>query len=155
MADPVIESIGVALEALVNGITIANGFNEDLTAKRPKRLDLLGDLNRDGLVIIEQEDATVEAASEDATMISQPFTLQAILLDSDEATAAIDTRCNQVAADIVKQLFSNFTLGGLAHGMRLRDPCFEKFLASAESSGIAVNIDVLYMIESDNPYNQA
>jgi hypothetical protein len=157
MATPIAEDIAVALAALIDGITVANGFNEDLTSKRPKRLDLRGDLYKDGLCIIEQEDATVEAASREATMLAQAYTLQVILLDSDDATATIDTRVNQVAADIIKQLFGsgNFTLGGLAAGMRLRDPCIEKFIATAEASGVAVNIDVLYTIASDNPYNQA
>jgi hypothetical protein len=154
MATPIVELIAVELVALINGVTIAAGFNQDLTAVRPKRLHLEGDLNNDNTVIVEQEDAAVEAASEDETMLRQGFTLQALVIDSDTATAPLDQRLNKVAADIIKKLFwaANWTLGGYADGIVLRGT--EKFIADPQVAGIAINIDVLFRIVSDDPYSQ-
>ena len=156
MSTPIVELIAEQIEALINTVTIANGYNQDLTAVRPKRIHLEGDLNDDGTVFIEQEDATVEAASEDETMLRQAFTLEAIILDSDAATDAIDTRLNTVAADLIKCLFTgtNWTLGGYADGLMLRDPAIEKFIGGEQIAGVAVNIDVLYRFVSDDPYTQ-
>ena len=152
MSTPIIETIALKLVDLINAITIANGFNQDLTAVRPKRIHLEGDLNKDNTVIIEQEDATVEQLSEDVTMWRQGFTLQALVIDSDAATAAIDTRLNQVAADILKKLFggTNWQLESNACGIDLRGT--EKFIADPQMAGIAVNIDILYRVKTDDPY---
>jgi hypothetical protein len=157
MSTPIVEHIALELVALIDAITIAAGFNQDLTAVRPKRLHLEGDINTDGTVIIEQEDGAVEADSDDATMMRQAFTLQALVIDSDDATDPIDTRLNQAAADIIKKLFTgtNWQLGGNAAGMALRNPATEKFIADPQVAGIAVNIDVLYRVATDDPYSKA
>ena len=124
MSTPVIEQIAVKIEEAVNAITTANGFNQDLTAVRPKRLHLEGDLNADLTVIIEQEAAEVSQISGDTITWSQGFTLQAIVVDSDTATEALDTRLNKVRSDIEKQLQSETykNLGGLCEGILLKAP---------------------------------
>jgi len=153
MSIPVIEQIAVKLEEAVNAITTANGFNYDLTAVRPKRIHLEGDINTDGTVIIEQEPAVLHQTSGDTITWRQAFTLQAMVIDSDTETEAIDTRLNKIRADIEKQLTSSTYIkcGGLAEGILLKAP--EKFLTE-ELSGIAVNIDVQYTTKDDDPYTQ-
>ena len=153
MSTPVVESIAVKLEALVNAITVANGFNQDLTAVRPKRIHLEGDINDDGTVIIEQEDAVIEQDSTTHIIWRQGFTLQALVIDSDDATAAIDTRLNTVRSDIEKKLMSadNWELDGLGD-IHLKSA--EKFIAEPQVAGIAVNIDVLYQVNLTDPYSQ-
>ena len=155
MSTPVIEQIAVKIEEAVNAITTANGFNQDLTAVRPKRLHLEGDLNADLTVIIEQEAAEVSLISGDTITWSQGFTLQAIVVDSDTATEALDTRLNKVRCDIEKQLQSATykSLGGLCEAILLKAP--EKFIADPQLSGIAVNCDVIYTTDYDDPYSQA
>ena len=54
MSIPIVEKIAVNLEKAINAIT-AEDFNYDLTAVRPKRIHLEGDINADLTVIIEQE----------------------------------------------------------------------------------------------------
>ena len=156
MSTPIVETIATKLEDLVNAITVANGFNQDLTAVRPKRLHLEGDINTDLTVIIEQEDAEVqEQTAVDKIMWRQGFTLQALVIDSDDATTALDTRLNQVRSDIEKKLMesSNWKLDGLAEDIWFRST--EKFIADPQVAGIAVNIDVIYMVDLDDPYTQS
>ena len=153
MSTPLVEQIGVKLEEAINAITEAAGFNYDLTAVRPKRIHLEGDINTDKTVIIEQESAIKHQQSSDTITWLQGFTLQALVIDSDTETEAIDTRLNKIRADIEKQLTGATyqDCDGLADGILLKDP--EKFLTE-DCSGIAVNIDVVYTTEYDDPYTQ-
>ena len=155
MSTPVIENIALQLVALIGQITVGNGFNQTLTAVRPKRIHLEGDINTDGTVIIEQEGAEVAVDANEITQWRQAFTLQALVIDSDEATDPIDTRLNKVRSDIEKKLMSgtNWKLGGYAEGVLLRSA--EKFIADPQVAGIAVNIDVLYSVLTNNPYSQS
>lgn len=153
MSTPLVEQIAVKLEEAINAIKEAAGFNYDLTAVRPKRIHLEGDINTDKTVIIEQESPIKHQQSSDTITWRQGFTLQALVIDSDTETEAIDTRLNKVRADIEKQLTSSTyqDCDGLADGIMLKDP--EKFLTE-DCSGIAVNIDVLYTTEYNDPYTQ-
>lgn len=155
MSTPVIETIAVKLAALIDTITVAAGFNQTLTAVRPKRIHLEGDINADGTVIIEQEDPELLEQSNDILIWRQPFTLQALVLDSDDATTAIDTRLNQVRSDIEKKLqeSENWKLDGIADGILFRAP--EKFITDPQVAGIAVNIDVIYTVLTADPYSQS
>lgn len=155
MADPIVEQIALKLVELVNEITIANGFNQDLTAVRPKRIHLEGDLNTDNAVIIEQESAEVIDYTLERIQWRQGFTLQALVIDSDTETDPIDTRLNKVRSDIEKKLSAtaNLRLGGLAEGMQFRST--EKFISDPQIAGIAVNIDVIYTTDYDDPYTQS
>jgi len=155
MSTSIIEQIAVKIEALVNAITEDNGFNQDLTAVRPKRIHLESDINTDLTVIIEQaEEAVIESDSNTVTIWRQPFALQALVIDSDDATDSIDTRLNQVRSDIEKKLMEddNRFLDGLGE---IHLVSAEKFLADPLVAGIAVNIDVIYQVATDNPYSQA
>lgn len=155
MSTPLVEQIAVKLVEAVNAITQANGFNYDLTAVRPKRIHLEGDINTDKTVIIEQESAVLHQTTGDTITWRQGFTLQALVIDSDTETEAIDTRLNKIRADIEKQLTSSTYIlcGGLAEGIILKAP--EKFIADAQLSGIAVNIDVQYTTVDSDPYTQS
>ena len=152
MSTPIVETIAGKLVDLVNAITTANGFNQDLTAVRPKRLHLETDINKDLTVIIEQEDADIEADSTTHIIWRQGFTLQALVIDSDDETDPIDTRLNMVRSDIEKKLMEsdNWKLDGLG---RVMLKSAEKFIADPQVAGIAINIDVLYVVDSADPYN--
>ena len=155
MSIPIVEQIAVKLEETINAITEAAGFNYDLTAVRPKRIHLEGDINTDKTVIIEQESAVLHQTTGDTITWRQGFTLQALVIDSDTETESIDTRLNKIRADIEKQLTSSTYIrcGGLAEGILLKAP--EKFIADPQASGIAVNIDVIYTTDYNDPYTQA
>jgi hypothetical protein len=154
MSTPIVETIAEKIVGLINEITIANSFNQDLVAVRPKRIHLEGDINTDGTVIVEQEDAEVAEDANEIIIWRQPFTLQALVIDSDTATTAIDTRLNQVRSDIEKKLMTgdNWKLDGYAYGILLRSA--ERFIADPQLAGIAVNIDVLYQVSAADPYSK-
>jgi len=153
MSTPVVETIAVKIAALVDGVTVAAGYNQTLTAVRPKRIHLEGDINTDGTVIVEAEDAVIEQDSNTHIIWRQGFALQALVIDSDDATAALDTRLNQVRSDIEKKLMAgdNWQLDGLGE-ILLKSAI--KFIADPEVAGIAVNIDVLYEVNKADPYSQ-
>ena len=155
MATPVVETIATTLAGYINAITEAAGFNQDLTAVRPKRIHLEGDLNADNTVIIEQESADIFDQTSTTITWRQGFTLQAIVIDSDEATDAIDTRLNKIRSDIEKKLChpDNVHLGGLAEGVIFK--ATEKFISDPQLAGIAVNIDVIYTTNYSDPYSQS
>ena len=153
MSTPIIETIAVKIAALVDGVTVAAGYNQTLTAVRPKRIHLESDINTDLSVIIEAEDAVIEQDSNTHIIWRQGFALQALVIDSDEATAAVDTRLNQVRSDIEKILMDgdNWQLDG--YGEILLKSA-ERFIADPAVAGIAVNIDVLYQVNKADPYSR-
>jgi len=155
MSTPIVETIATKIEALINAVTEANGFNQDLTAVRPKRIHLEGDINTDRTVIIEQESAEIIEQTSQTTIWRQPFTLQALVIDSDTASTAIDTRLNRIRSDIEKKLMedNNWKLDGIADSIFFRSP--EKFIADPQVAGIAVNIDVIYTVLTADPYSQS
>ncbi len=155
MSTPVVESIAVEIASLIDKITVAAGFNQTLTSVRPKRIHLEGDLNADNTVLIEQESAEVLDQTDSTITWRQAFTLQAIVIDRDEATEALDTRLNKIRSDIEKKLCdsANLRLGGLADGVMFR--ATEKFISDPQVAGIAVNIDVIYTTDYDDPYTQS
>lgn len=153
MSTPNIETIALKIEALINAITTSAGFNQTLVVVRPKRLHLEGDINDDNTVILEQEDGYILEQTSDAMIFRQGFAIQALVIDSDDATDAIDTRLNKVAFDILKKIYtgSNWSLDGYVEAIYLRDPsrgpAIEKFIpAGAMCSGVSVNIEVQYQL---------
>ena len=154
MSTPRIEHIAVNIEAAINAITEGNGFNQDLVAVRPKRNDFKDVVPEDGKVLIWQaDDELPEEQAYGAKEWIQPFVLMAIVLDSDEASASIDTRLNQVRADIQKKLIEDVTRGGYAFDTELL-PC-AKFDDGQGFTGIAVNVAVHYRVKEDDPYTGA
>jgi hypothetical protein len=155
MSDSIIEQIAVKIAALVDAVTVGNGFHQTLTAVRPKRIHMEGDINTDLTVIVEQDaEAVIEEDSNTVVIWRQGFALQALVIDSDDATAAIDTRLNQVRSDIEKKLMTgdNWQLDGMGEVL-LKSA--EKFIADPQVAGISVNIDVLYEVNKADPYSQA
>lgn len=152
MSTPIIEQIADLVKADINTITVANGFNQTLTAVRPKRIDFKTPWN-DLDVLINQ----VEAEQLDAPTMymewKQFFILTAFVIDSDEETASIDTRLNKVAADIIKKLLEDRTRDGLAENTGIDDASpFDD--DDGGLSGIAVKIWVQYLTKDDDPYSQ-
>lgn len=152
MATPVSEYIAVNIEAAVNQVTIANGFNQDLLAVRRRRNDFPDIAPEEGKVLITQGDEESTASQFTGTMQwLQAFELEAFVIDSDKALVSIDTRINQVIADLRKKLCEDHTRGGhaidtiLGGSSRYYDEGF---------SGTVVTIQVLYRTKEDDPYAQ-
>lgn len=156
MSDPIIEAIAVEITEAINAITVANGFNQDLAATRPTRLDFLdGEGQQDLTVLIVQQDPDEDEESSTegnppAKAWIQPFWCIAYVIDSDNATDPIDSRKNKVRSDIEKKLRSDPTRDGNAWDTRVRAP--ESFNLGPAATGIIVVVDVLYKTSEDDPY---
>ena len=152
MAIPIIEQIAVELAARIDEITTANGFQQNLTALRPKRDDFADVTPADGVVLMVQEDAEADPESPWPMQDwQQVFLLCAIVLDADDAATSIDVRKNQVAADIAKKLRADRSRGGLANETTILG---RTNFAEGAFTGIAVAVMVDYRHQADDPYTQ-
>ena len=152
MTTPRIESIAENIKTAVSAITIANSFNQDLVGIRPRRKDFEDTAWADGTVLISQREKVPsdEAVIGSATWWVQ-FALAAIVIDSDDAETSIDTRLNQVAADIEKKMMEDVTRGGYA--IDTRPDGAGPFISDDGSiSGVMVEISVLYRTKDEDPY---
>jgi hypothetical protein len=151
MTVPLIETIAVEIAARINEITVANGFNQTLVAVRPKRNDFKDEPAVNGKVLIWQgSEARPEAEAIGCEEWLQQFLLIAIVKDSDAATTSIDTRINQVRADIEKKLKADHTRGGNAIDTSFLGSY--KFDDGEGFSGIVVDAIVHYRTQYLNPY---
>jgi len=158
MSVPVIEAIAADILSVVNTVTTANGYNQNLAGTRPTSREWRdGRAQSDGTVIVvqqgsdEDEDASA-AGNVGMTAWYERFALVAYVIDSDTETTPMDTRTNQVRADLEKALTEDRTRGGRALDTIVRAPEF--FDQGPGATGIVVVIDVRYRTDEDDPYTQ-
>ncbi len=151
MSVPILEKIAVNLLAAINEITTDNGWNQTLTAKRPKRINLDDEITEDLTAIIQQENPVKGQETNSTIEWHQPFAIQTIVIDSDAATTPIDTRLNTIRADVEKKVGEDITRGGYARDQRIMDPVI---FDGPKFTGIAVNIVVIYRTLYGDPYTQ-
>jgi hypothetical protein len=153
MSEPIIEQIAVAVSAVVNGVTVADGYHQTLKAYRPRRNDWSDVPPEDGNVLVWQVDDTPsDKAALSSREFEQEFSLIAMVLDSDTATTSIDTRINQVVSDLRKAFVAAATLGGLAIDV-VPGPS-QKFDDGEGFSGVTVGMVVHYRTAYADPYTQ-
>lgn len=152
MSTPIVEYISENILTAINAITTGNGFNQTLVAQRPKRMLFLDEAWDDLTVIVEQANESVTTIIMNAREVTQSYEISAIVISSDDASATIDTRLNQVDADIKKKLMADNTRGGYAIDTEIQ--ASEKFTYNESFSGIIINVDVKYRIKIDDPYTQ-
>lgn len=153
MTVPIIENIAVNIAAAVDAITTVNGFNQDLSALRPRRNDFSDVVPEDGKVLVVQDDEDQAEQPIGVQEWIQTFVLVAMVIDSDSASGSIDTRINQVRADIRKKMMEDPTRGGNAIDTILLPAA--KFDDGEGFTGIAVAVAVQYRVEHDDPYTKA
>jgi len=152
MSTPIIENIAENIKTAINEITVANGYNQTLTCIRPRRNDF-SDVSPDDLVVLLVQ----EGEEKDPTVISaetwmQTFSAMAMVIDSDKATVSIDTRINQVRADITKKLMVDAKRGNYAIDTIMLGS--DKFDDGEGFTGIAVKFAVKYRTKYEDPYTQ-
>jgi hypothetical protein len=148
----VLERIAEQVRLTVAAVTEANGFSQTLTALRPKRVHFWDELTADNTVLITQEQPERLEMTHTTIDWRQPFVLQAICMDSDAATASIETRLNAARADLEQKLMTDITLGGLAYDLQIEPP---DYFAGEHFTGVAVNISVFYRTLLTDPYTSA
>lgn len=157
--DSVVEQIAENLQATINAITLANGWHQDLVAVRPTRIGFEADAApEDGKVVIIQQDpeADEELSAEGNVAMQawlQPFALVAFVIASDADTTAIDTRLNQVRADIEQKLQQDPGRSGLAIDTVPMGSIH--FSEGPGVTGIVVVVGVRYRTRRNDPYQNA
>lgn len=151
---PVIELIAADLATAINAITVAAGYNQTLTAVRPKRSDFAKAAWGDLTVLISQVEAEKLSIEMGYARWRQYFILTCIVIDPDTAETSIDTRLNQVTADVVKKLYADIRRSDLADDTNIHSAV--PFVDDESSmSGIAIQISVDYRTQEADPYTAA
>lgn len=153
MSIPVVESIGTFLENAIKEITVANGYNYDLTATRSKRFFLEDEVLDDLKVYILQgkSDSKGDVLSETSPrIVRQEYLIWAICLQSDNAGEVIDTKINKVKSDIQKKLCEDYICGGYAKMLDILsvEP------TDTPETGILITVEVMYAVQWNDPYIQ-
>lgn len=145
MSTPVLETIAQALADTVAQI-------ESLTVLRPKRAYFWDEVTADLTVVIQQDAPSKGEHTYYTQDWLQPFELLCLAQDSDQATASIDTRLNQLRADIEKKLLADDTLGGLAVGLTLEPPTY---VSAGPLTALVMRVIVHYRTAYHDPYINA
>ncbi|NIP25621.1 MAG: hypothetical protein GWN94_18275 [Phycisphaerae bacterium] len=154
MSTPVKEYITENIKTAINAITVANGFNQDLTAVRSRRNDFSDITPKDKTVLVKQLDPDKPQEQAYSTIEwVQFYALMAIVLDDDDETASIDTRINQVEADIHKKIREDPKRNNNAIDTELLPTV--QFSDDKGFTGISVNIAVRYRVKENDPYTKA
>ena len=154
MAEPVVEIIAAEIAAKIAEVTTDNGFHQILVAVRDKRVAYRDQAPVEYTVLLVQEDEEEWGEQPNTTKAwEQPFALQAIVLDNDSDTTAIDIKRNRVRADLQKKLMEDPTRGGNANDTIVKPSVL--FNDGKGFSGIQVNIVVNYRTKITDPYTRA
>lgn len=152
MTDPVSEKIAANINDAINEITTGEGFNYTLSCRRAKHFDFVNEPWKDLDVIVKQLERTATLNENMISRWGQSFVIAAILLQSDSASTPIDTKNNQVAADIEKKLMEDCTRGGNADdtGIDLVIP----FKSTIGNTGVWMEITVYFGTVENDPYTK-
>jgi hypothetical protein len=150
MATPIKEDIAANLLTTINTVTTGNSYQQTITGIRTLRIDY-AKVSPDDLTFIlsQDEEEEAEPGHSKKTWI-QNYTVLCVVVDSDDSTTAIETRINQVEADIRKavrvdpQRNSNALDTIINPSTQLPD--------GVDFTGIIVNIAVHYRHSEDDPY---
>ena len=152
MSVPILENIAEFIKDAVAEITTGNGYNQTLTSIRPRRIHITDQINKDLQTVVTQgmpELLTGVAASDHLLTWRQPFIIEAIAIDSDDAATAIETRLNQIAADIQKKLAIDETCDGDAHYLDFEPP---EYHHGEKLSVVKMTVNVTYRVLKTDPY---
>lgn len=157
-AEAIAEQILEEVVVTVNSITVANGYNQELRASRPTRLDLDKEAPADnGTVVVmcgdpepDPEHSNAGYPQRQAWLLT--LVLLAYVIPSDSDKTPIDTLISRVRADIEKALQVDPTRGGLA--IWTRPAGSQKFIQEG-AAGVAVLAEVLYRTPINDPYTNA
>jgi hypothetical protein len=155
MATPVNEDIAADLITALATVTTGNGYNYDMTAERyvdPEE-DNAGNTPADGKIVLHQDDPEkVEDANVPHNAIAwrQTFAAEFFWTLADNSSTAIDTKGNQMRADIEKAVMQDPQRSTLAFDTIILDPV--TFDPEGGMHSMAVMMEVYYRTAIDDPY---
>jgi len=152
---PLIETISEHIKTTIASATAANrnGVQQNFSAVRPNRMQFSLTTWDDLTVLIDRMDAEEGKGGYGTKEWRQYFGLSAFVIDSDSATTSIDTRLNEVEANIVKKLLEDTSRGGKAiyTNWHASTPFVDE---QGRMSGILIMISVDYRTAENDPYTQ-
>lgn len=151
MAVPIVENIAADIAAKIALITTGNGFEHTLTVLRPKTITYKADPPVDKQVVVTQGIRTPGILASLAQTWEQLFELTCQVTESEDAVTSIETKINQIVADIEKKLTEDVERDGNADNTRLlgAEPIEE-----GAGTGAIVNIAVDYKVSATDPYTK-
>jgi hypothetical protein len=160
MTEPIIERILQNVKTVVDGITVVAGYNQDLDAVRPTKMDFddgAPAVNGKVVILCDDPEPNVEKSNA-GNPARQAWTLSLVLvayvIPSDTSTTPIDTLINRVRADIEKALQADPYRGELA--VDTSPAGSQKFVEEGGAAcGVAVFVDVVYRTPINDPYTAA
>ena len=147
MTEPIIENISDNIATTLAGVTLAAGYNQTLTVRRARRNDYEVAAEDNYTAIITQTEEIEREGPYGLHDKGMNYDIDVTVMDDDRTTTSIDTLKNRVRSDIEKILRVDPTRGGYAIDTVLKPPV--NF-----TNGIAVQIEVWYRTDADNPYSQ-
>ena len=153
MSVPVIESIAANLLTTVNGVTTGNGYNQTVVVKRASRVDYDTETADDLNGRIYQTSAEILTSAMNRVTWRQNFEIIVIALNDDGSAVTIDTRLNQIAADISKAVRVDITRGGYAFHTGI-DAVDFVVADDGSLSLVILTITVDYRVLIDDPYTK-
>ena len=153
MSTPIIEHIAANILTTINTVTTAGDYNQDINCIRPKRVDFVTPWKDLDAVLNQLESEDIDLGN-GVKGWQQSFICEVVVIDSDDSASTIDTRLNQIAADIEKALTADVTRGGYAIETSITGT--QRFEADdAGPGGIAIEFFVDYRTVYNDPYTQA
>ncbi len=154
MTTPIIEDIAANILTTINRVTTGNGYNQTIVVKRPSRVDYESKAAADDLEGVIYQGKRERLASEmNSYTWRQPFTIVVYALNNDGSSTTIDTRLNQICADMEKALRVDITRGGNAYHTDIGEP--ENLIADdGSNSAVVLPITVDYRVLKSDPYTK-
>lgn len=152
MTKPVIENIADNVLDTINGITIANGYNYNLSAVRKRRIDFEDEAWDDLSCLILQTKVNELDSGYSTKEWEQFFEVFVFAQDPDDSDISIDTKLNQIRSDIEKAIMTDTTRGGFAIDTMIHGAVFDD---DNGYSAVAVSFSVHYRVNELNPYTQS
>lgn len=151
MALPIIEDIAVNILAAINAITTVNGFEHTLVAIRPRLTNYADVIPEDKVVMITQTD---EIKLNEASLVitwQQTFELICWAINSDKLSTTLETKANQIRADIQKKLVEDVERNGNADDTEILS---SEVFNGDEGSGVRIQVAVRYKVSATDPYTK-
>ena len=154
MTVPIIENIAANLLTTINGVTTDNGYNQTIVVKRASRVDYDSEAAADDLEGVIYQGKRDRLTSEmNSYTWRHPFAIIVYALNDDGSAVTIDTRLNQICADMEKALRVDITRGGNAYQTDIGEP--ETLVADDGSvSAVILPITVDYRVLKSDPYTK-
>ncbi len=151
MADPIITQIGANFLLTLQGVTVANGYNQTIA---PQWATRLGNSPLDLTVWVHKGDPIQEESSSPCQYMQwlQPYALECHVVNSDSG-GSVFQRIERLEADITKALMADVSRGGLARDTIPESPQIFRDIKGV-TSGVLLMYDVRYVHLYSDPYHQ-